>query len=252
MTVRRLFRIMHRWLGLLMALQIIAWMASGLWFSIFPIEQIRGEHLTRPAEPLEITELDGLASPAALEAALDRHFDSSPWTLSSARWVRQGGQLYWRVSGESAGDAFTRLVGARDAQVQPMLTAAAAEQQALHWLLDPVEPEAVEWVSQGGADTEIRGRDLPLWRVRFGPPESLNLYLEPWTGEIAARRTDRWRVFDFFWMLHIMDFDGREDFNHPLLQIAAALGLIIALSGVGLWALTTRLLRRRTPQRAVL
>ena len=55
-------------------------------------------------------------------------------------------------------------------------------------------------------------------------------------------------MFDFFWMLHIMDFDEREDFNHPLLQIAAALGLIIALSGVVLWVLTTRLFRRRESQ----
>jgi len=91
---------------------------------------------------------------------------------------------------------------------------------------------------------------MPLWRVRFEQPESLNLYLDPWTGEMVARRTDRWRVFDFFWMLHIMDFDEREDFNHPLLQIAAALGLIIALSGVVLWALTTRLFRRRPVQQA--
>jgi hypothetical protein len=47
-------------------------------------------------------------------------------------------------------------------------------------------------------------------------------------------------------MLHIMDFDAREDFNHPLLQISAALGLVIALSGVALWAMTTRVLRRKT------
>jgi hypothetical protein len=46
-------------------------------------------------------------------------------------------------------------------------------------------------------------------------------------------------------MLHIMDFDTRDDFNHRLLQIAAALGLIIALSGLVFWAMTTRLFRRR-------
>ena len=39
------FRKVHRWLGLLMAVQIIAWMASGLYFAVFPIETIRGEHL---------------------------------------------------------------------------------------------------------------------------------------------------------------------------------------------------------------
>ena len=63
-------------------------------------------------------------------------------------------------------------------------------------------------------------------------------------GELLARRTDRWRIFDFLWMLHIMDFDTRDDFNHPLLQLAAVLGLIIALSGVVFWAMTTRLFRR--------
>jgi hypothetical protein len=46
-------------------------------------------------------------------------------------------------------------------------------------------------------------------------------------------------------MLHIMDFETREDFNHLLLQIAAVLGLVIALSGVILWAVTTRVFRRR-------
>lgn len=244
MRSRRLFRKIHRWLGLLMALQITAWMASGLWFSLFPIEEIRGEHLTRPAEPLELDRLDGLASPAALQQALDRHFDGRGWALSSAQWVSLGGQLYWRVTGESLGRSFTRLLRADDARVQPMLTAAAAEQRALAWLMEPATAEAVEWIEAGEGETEIRGRAMPLWRVRFAQPESLNLYLDPWTGEITARRTARWRVFDFLWMLHIMDFDEREDFNHPLLQIAAALGLVIALSGLALWLLTTRLFRR--------
>jgi hypothetical protein len=46
-------------------------------------------------------------------------------------------------------------------------------------------------------------------------------------------------------MLHIMDFDTRDDFSHPLLQLAAAAGLIIALSGVVLWAVTTTSFSRR-------
>ena len=251
MSSRTVFRKIHRWLGVLMALQISAWMASGLWFSIFPIEEIRGEHLTRSAESLELERFDDETSPAGLQQALDQHFEGQSWVVSSAQWVRLGGQLYWRLTGISAGASFTRLVSVEEARVQPMLSAAAAEQKALSWLLEPAQADAVEWVGQGESDTEIRGRDGPLWRVRFAQPESLNLYLDPWTGEIVARRTDRWRVFDFFWMLHIMDFEEREDFNHPLLQIAAALGLIIALSGVVLWALTSRVFRRRPGRQTV-
>jgi uncharacterized iron-regulated membrane protein len=129
--------------------------------------------------------------------------------------------------------------------VLPHLTAATAERRALDWLVDPGVVRSVEWIEQVEADAEIRGHAPPFWKVSFSTPESLNLYLDPWTGEILARRTARWRVFDFLWMLHIMDFDTRDDFNHPLLQLAAAAGLISALSGVALWALTTTSFGRR-------
>jgi hypothetical protein len=249
MKTKRFFRKIHRWLGLLMALQIIAWMASGLWFSMVPIEVIRGEHLTHPPQELDLKGFDGLACPAAVQEALDRHF-AGPWTLSSMGLVRLDGKVYWRVAGQFAGQSFTRLVPGDGQGVVPMLTEAAADRRARSWLLTPLEPSVVEWIDAVEPDSEIRGHALPLWKVGFVQPESLNLYLDPWTGEILARRTDRWRVFDFFWMLHIMDFESRDDFSHPLLQIAAALGLIIALSGVVLWALTTRLLRA-SGQRAV-
>jgi len=67
---------------------------------------------------------------------------------------------------------------------------------------------------------------------------------------LLARRTTRWRIFDFLWMLHIMDFDTRDDFNTPLLQIAAGLGFVVGLSGLVFWALTTRLFRRRRVNQA--
>lgn len=242
-----LLRKIHRWLGLLMAVQIVAWMASGLWFSIFPIETIRGEHLTRPAEDLQSGSdplPPNLAAPAALGGALDAHF-AADWTLSSVQLQRWNGDILWRVAGVSAERPFVRLVSGDGSSVLPRLTAAQAERQALDWLLQPGAVRSVEWIERIEPDAEIRGREPPLWKVRFSAPESLNLYLDPWTGEILARRTARWRIFDFMWMLHIMDFEARDDFNHPLLQVAAALGLIIALSGVLLWAFTTRVFRRR-------
>jgi len=247
MKMNKIFRRVHRWLGLLMALQIIAWMASGLWFSIFPIEQIRGEHLTRPQEPLALSRMAALTQPAAVQQALDDHF-GHPWELSSVELIRLEGTVYWRVSGLHLEQPFNRLVQSDSGQVLPMLSAAEAESQARASLVTPMPPQSVEWIETVEQDSEIRGRDTPVWKVSFARPESLNLYLDPWTGEILARRTDRWRIFDFFWMLHIMDFDAREDFNHPLLQISAALGLVIALSGVGLWAMTSPILRRRRQQ----
>jgi len=42
-----------------------------------------------------------------------------------------------------------------------------------------------------------------------------------------------------------MDFENRDDFNHPLLQVAALLGLLVALSGMIFWAITTTLFRKK-------
>ena len=227
-----------------MAVQIIAWMASGLYFSLIPISEIRGEHLTRKADGLAAAQLESLAGPARMGGLLDEHLGAA-WSLSGLRLVNVNGGLMWRVEGESAGKEFARLVTADGQSIVPELSEQEAKARARDWLRAPAEVVSTERVEQVSEGSEIRGRELPVWRVDFSGSEPVSLYIHPWTGELLARRTDRWRIFDFLWMLHIMDFDTRDDFNHPLLQVAAGLGLVIALSGVVFWAMTTRLFRRR-------
>lgn len=57
---------------------------------------------------------------------------------------------------------------------------------------------------------------------------------------IEKVRTDMWRLFGFFWMLHIMDYKERENFNHPLLISAAGLALITVLAGLVLLIVRVR------------
>ena len=52
------------------------------------------------------------------------------------------------------------------------------------------------------------------------------------TDPFVARRNDWWRLFDFVWMLHIMDYETRDDFNHPLLIATAATALLFVVSGL--------------------
>ena len=51
------------------------------------------------------------------------------------------------------------------------------------------------------------------------------------TGQVRARRNEMWRWFDTFWMLHIMDYKTRDNFNHPVLIGFAGLALVSALAG---------------------
>ena len=78
---------------------------------------------------------------------------------------------------------------------------------------------------------EYRKR-VPAWRVEFDDTESATFYIASDNGQLMSVRNDRWRIFDFVWMLHIMDYEDRTDFNHWLLILSAALSVIITLSGL--------------------
>jgi len=77
---------------------------------------------------------------------------------------------------------------------------------------------------------EYRG-PLPVWQVDFSDDEQTSLYFHPDTAKLMSVRSDLWRFFDFMWMLHIMDYDTRDDFNHPLLYLFALAAVIFTLSG---------------------
>jgi uncharacterized membrane protein YkoI len=242
--MKKWFRKVHRWLGVLMALQIIAWMASGLYFALFPIETIRGEHLLSQPEALSTAVLDDLVPPARAWDVVQQALggDIQPASISL---IRQFGKTWYRVTADNSATVHTRLVDARSGALMEFISPEQARDIAAASLVVPGEVRAVELLSEEGPPgSEYRGRALPLFRISYSEPEALNLYIDGWTGEVVARRTARWRVFDFLWMLHIMDFDERDDFNTPLLQVAAALGLLLALTGLVYWGMTTRLFRR--------
>jgi hypothetical protein len=71
--------------------------------------------------------------------------------------------------------------------------------------------------------------------------------LSPATGELVSRRHELWRIFDFVWMLHIMDYETRDNVNNWLLRPFTWGALLMALSGV--WLLLYSFPWRRWLQR---
>lgn len=208
----------HKWLALLMAIQIVFWFVSGLFFAIAPIEQVRSEHMIaeQPAVSIELGE--AAAGLQRIEAAGGlpgeqvelRTLMGRPVAIMTSAGARP--RLYDLKTGRplsplSAGLA--RSIAEADH---------AGDQRAVGVTL--VEQESPEY----------RGA-LPAWRVDFDDGASRSLYVAADTGVVGARRSTLWRWFDTLWALHIMDFKDHENFNTPLLIIATALGLIVIFTG---------------------
>jgi uncharacterized iron-regulated membrane protein len=88
---------------------------------------------------------------------------------------------------------------------------------------------------EGEPPIEYRGGAMTVYQVILDHPKKPHIYVSPVTGDVLKRRNRLWRVFDFFWMLHIMDYRNRDDINDWLLTTMSLLAILTSASGLVLW-----------------
>ena len=222
----------HKWLGLFVGLQVVIWSISGLYMTVVHIDTIHGDHLVRhSAAP---TVLAGeLVDPIAVMAA------NSGQAIRLASLGARPIYVVKLQSGEVAVDARTGRAVNRPTEAEIRLLASAQ-----YTGKDPIRSAELITAIPG----EIRGRKPPLWRVVFDHWNKPTFYLSPVTGEVVSRRHELWRVFDFVWMLHIMDYDERENVNNPLLRVFTWGGVLMSLSGA--WLLLFAFPKKKTKKAA--
>ncbi len=209
----------HKWLALLMAIQILFWFVSGLFFAVFPIERVRSEHLVAQAPPVSISMSDAAAGMQRIAQSGARPGEKIELRAMMGRPVAL-------VTGGAPRPRVYDLASGR--QVSPIpapLAVAIAERDHV----GDTRASSVQLVSE--ASPEYRGA-LPAWRVDFEGENAVSFYVASDTGAVSARRSTLWRVYDFLWSLHIMDFRNHEDFNTPLLIVATALALVMVVTGL--------------------
>ena len=219
----------HKWIALVVGVQALLWMLSGLYMTVISIDIIHGDHLAHAnAKPLSasgpLIDASALAEqyPGLTTFRLKRFLDREVYELHQ-------------------GDTVTLIDAGSGARLSPLSDTMTRQlAQSLYSGKAPIQ--SVELVTV--APQEVATRPVPMWRVEFADNNETTLYLSPQTGELLAKRHDLWRWFDFLWMLHIMDYDERTDVNNTLFRVAASLGLVFALSG--LWLLFYSFSKRRS------
>ena len=223
------FRKAHRWLGLIVSIQLLMWTASGLFFSIPDITDVRGEQYLSQTHSININQLarEKIVPISAIIDTAKINLEANETVLLKHR----AGRLIYQVEKNAPEKKliFDALTG------QPMTYITPTEALAIVVDRTELSPTEAVLINEPKTGSEFRGRDLPLYKVTVTKPKKGIVYVDPVTGEIAAIRTKLWRAWDFLWSLHIMDYQERDDFSQWLLRLFSALGVLTVLSGIILW-----------------
>jgi uncharacterized iron-regulated membrane protein len=228
-----LARTIHKWLGLLIGLQVVIWTLSGAYMVAVHIDIIHGDHLIRkPPEPA--IPLEGLVEPTTLHARFP-----GLQTLKLQTWMDRPVYVVQATSGAA-------LVDARSGRVLSPIDEATVRDLAKRWFKGDAEIVKAELLTE--LPIEVQTRQPPLWRVEFEGWNNATFYFSPFTGEFVSRRHELWRFFDFVWSFHIMDWVNRTDVNNPFLRVATISAAFMTVSGA--WLLLYSFPKRRRKKAA--
>lgn len=188
-------RKIHRYLSIFIAIQLLLWTISGIYFAFNKIELIRGEQYRLP---------------------LDKEF-------------RIFTRLDQQIIEENINGIKTYSTYPDGKKINVLTQEEALVIAKIKTSLIPINATLI---TEDSAGSEYRGRPLPLYKISTDTKDKINIYVNPMTGDILSIRSDSWRIWDFFWALHIMDYKDRENINNILLKIFSILALVTSVSGI--------------------
>ena len=164
----------HKYISLIVSVQLLLWTISGIYFSFNKIENVRGEQYR-------------------IENKVPKSNEKEQ----------------------------TKILSIEEAQ----------KIVSLETSLTPIQSLLIDEEVRG---SEFRGRNLPLYKVisENEKRKKINVYVDPFSGEISAIRSLQWRIWDFMWGIHIMDWVERDNIDNLWLKIFSFIALFTSLSGI--------------------
>lgn len=216
----------HVWLGWIVALPILLWIVTGLVMVWKPIEEVRGTDLLSEPAPIRLI---GPPVPPNVSGV----------PLSSLSLEQRAAGPRWVIR---LPDGTTRLANPLTGLLLPPLSAADAAREVSSRYMGRSDIRSVARTDRENPPLELR-RPIAAWRVTMA--DGVHFYVDAGSGEVVARRTRWWRLYDFMWGFHIMDPKTREDTHNPFVIGFGIAALVMSLLALVLLPLTINRGKRR-------
>jgi PepSY-associated transmembrane protein len=223
-------RKIHRYLGIFLGIQFLMWTISGLYFSWTDIDEIHGDQFLN--EKMVETPFSNLISPTDLKSNED---------IATLALLTIANKPYYWIND-------SKLFNAKTGDLKNGITKSEALHIAKNRIRNDLKVASIDILTETDGHHEFRQRKdvgkLPAYVISYANDEALKAYISVNNGKFQTVRHRNWRIFDFLWMTHSMDYEGRDDFNNTLLRVFSVLGLISILSGFLLWYITSPTIRK--------
>ncbi len=216
----------HKWLALAAGIQVSIWAVSGLYMTVIDLDIIHGNHLvseyTEPKfdrsriKPITNELLESLAPVQSIK--LTSYFGAPVYEITAGRQK-------------------TVVVDALTGQLKEDLNKPQIEQNAAAIYAGDAAVKTIRKLAEYPG--EIGGSKMPVWQVQYDDVYRSTLYFHHSSGRLVSKRSDLWRVFDVFWILHIMDYMGSNGHRGYLFRFFSISSLLLAIFGT--WLLFYRL-----------
>jgi len=220
--VIRSARKIHKWLMAFIGIQFLIWAITGAYMVTLDIHFIHGETLQKQSD----STLDLSVVSYGINDVVSRYPDAKNLTVEKFQ-----GRLVYQLRSDSPEPGW-KLLDASDGSLLPAIDEASARQLASDALVKKLEVSNIQLISElSDMPSEVSPRYLPFWRVEFDGFGSPTFYISQHTGKVVTKRHTFWRLFDWMWRFHIMDYDDGENVSNWFLLLIASLGMLAALTG---------------------
>lgn len=235
----------HRWLGVILGIQFMLWTIGGLYFSWSNIDEIHGDFQKKEV-PLLSSDISMVSPSMVLDTIKKVHRIDS---IVSIQLVEILGKPFYQVRCISAihqmenhtdhMSAMNHLASAESGILRGPLSREESIEVASRMFNGNPNVKSVEYLTTLNNHHEYRESPLPAYGVTF-EDSNTTVYVASELGTVQKFRNNKWRIFDFLWMMHTMDYQARDNFGNILLRSFSIFGLVTVISGFALFFVSSK------------
>ncbi|MFD2165708.1 PepSY domain-containing protein [Thalassotalea euphylliae] len=207
---------LHKWLMAAVGIQLLIWSITGLYMVAMDIHYIHGDTLVKNNH----TYVDTTSVKLDLSAILKRYPKAQKIRLSNLNHIP-----VYRFHSEDK----HVIVDARNGKVLSPISEQLAIELAVAEFTGSAEVISAQLITEQ-PPYELSARHLPVWQVAFADDIGSILYVGVNNGEVVTKRHQYWRLFDWMFRFHIMDYQD-SDIANNLLRVVAFITLLASLAG---------------------